>query len=723
MAGAKVELATAYLTMIPSLRGANESLRRELNPAMAAGIGAGIGTVLASGISRGVSAVATVIPDAIAAGGQLEQSIGAIDTVFKGSSGQMHAWAEQAANDVGLTKDEFNNLGVLIGSQLKNGGTAMDEIAPKTNELIGLGADLSSMFGGSTSEAVAALSSALKGERDPIERYGISLSQAKIDAEAAALGFEKVGGALSAEAQQAATMSLIMKQSGDARGNFAKESDTIAGKQQRLTAAWGNASATLGTALLPVMGAVLPVIQGIANQAGILAPIIGSALTDGFRNTGAAVSGVIGFFTEFQGVGIGLAAAIGFVVVATAAHALVTGIQSGALVGYLANLGIVRGATAAWAAVQWVLNGALSANPIGIVVVVLAALVAGVIWAYNNVGWFKDGVNNAWRTISGVTMGVLGAVGGWFRGLWGGIVAFGRGAVAGFVGFVTGAWNNVRSFTIGALGAAGSFFRSIWTGAISFGRGVIVGFVGFVTGSWNNIRNTTSAIIGGAASFLRNLLSGAVGTARGIVGGFVGFIGGSWNNILGTTRGVFSGVSSFINGIWGGIRAGASGAVNGVIGFFSGIPGRIRGAIGNAWGLLSGIGGQIMEGFLSGLRSSWGAVTDFVGGIAGWIRDNKGPESKDRVLLRPHGNWILGGLARSLQENIGLLEPPLTAVTDRIAGQAYALAAPQGRGVRGAYVGGPGGPGVQRDVKIDVHTNDPETAAELTARKLRRAGA
>ncbi|XSS46005.1 hypothetical protein ACQBAU_16340 [Propionibacteriaceae bacterium Y2011] len=122
-----------------------------------------------------------------------------------------------------MTKNEFNELGAVIGAQLKNGGTAMDELGPKTNDLITLGADLSSMFGGTTREAVEALSSALKGERDPIERYGVSLNQAKIDAEAAALGFKKVGGQLSTEAQQAATVSLIMKQTADAQGNFNKE--------------------------------------------------------------------------------------------------------------------------------------------------------------------------------------------------------------------------------------------------------------------------------------------------------------------------------------------------------------------------------------------------------------------------------------------------------------------------------------------------------------------
>jgi hypothetical protein len=67
--------------------------------------------------------------------------------------------------------------------------------------------------------------------------------------------------------------------------------------------------------------------------------------------------------------------------------------------------GIVKGATIAWTAVQWLLNAALTANPIGIVVVAIAALVAGVIWAYQNVGWFHDAVNAAFKGLQ--------AFGGW----------------------------------------------------------------------------------------------------------------------------------------------------------------------------------------------------------------------------------------------------------------------------------------------------------------------
>ena len=253
-----------------------------------AGKSAGKGFGGAFGIAAtavGALGIGAFFKSAVSGAADLEQSVGAVDSVFKGSAGQMHEWAKSAATDVGLSANEFNELGTLIGSQLKNGGTAMDELAPKTQSLISTGADLASMFGGTTSEAVEALSSALKGERDPIERYGVSLNQAKIDAEAAALGFEKVDGALSAEANQAATLSLIMKQTADAHGNFASESDTLAHKQQVLNAQLANGKARIGTELLPVVSALT----------GALSKALGPAIDI----TVASIKGIVGGFTAF----------------------------------------------------------------------------------------------------------------------------------------------------------------------------------------------------------------------------------------------------------------------------------------------------------------------------------------------------------------------------------------------------------------------------------------
>lgn len=58
-----------------------------------------------------------------------------------------------------------------------------------------------------------------------------------------------------------------------------------------------------------------------------------------------------------------------------------------------------RGAALAWAAAQWLVNAAMTANPIGLVVALIAGLVIGVVVAYKKVGWFRDGVDALWGAL------------------------------------------------------------------------------------------------------------------------------------------------------------------------------------------------------------------------------------------------------------------------------------------------------------------------------------
>lgn len=75
-----------------------------------------------------------------------------------------------------------------------------------------------------------------------------------------------------------------------------------------------------------------------------------------------------------------------------------------AMVAHAATSRIVSGATRVWAAAQWAMNAALNANPIGLVVIAIAALVAGIVLAYKRSETFRaivDGAMNAAKTAVG----------------------------------------------------------------------------------------------------------------------------------------------------------------------------------------------------------------------------------------------------------------------------------------------------------------------------------
>lgn len=95
-----------------------------------------------------------------------------------------------------------------------------------------------------------------------------------------------------------------------------------------------------------------------------------------------------------------LAAAIGGIVVAMKAWNI-------ALKAYNVITGIVKVATIAWTAVQWALNAAMSANPIGLIIIAIVAIVAAIVLAYKKFSWFHKFVDAVWQGIQKVIHAVV----------------------------------------------------------------------------------------------------------------------------------------------------------------------------------------------------------------------------------------------------------------------------------------------------------------------------
>lgn len=247
------------------------------------GKSSGVGSALNTASKYSVAGLAAITGAAVMAGksaSDLEQATGAVSSVFGEYAGEMMKHGEAAAVAVGLSQTEFGNMSSVLGSQLKNMGLSLGESAGKTTDLIGLGSDLAATFGGSTSDAVSALSSLLRGERDPIERYGVSIKQADIDAQKAAMGLSGLSGEAAKNADLQATLALLTSQTADAQGQFARETGSAAGQAQIASAQFENAKAALGEALLPIMVQVSQALAGMATyfqeNATWITPLVGA---------------------------------------------------------------------------------------------------------------------------------------------------------------------------------------------------------------------------------------------------------------------------------------------------------------------------------------------------------------------------------------------------------------------------------------------------------------
>lgn len=312
-------------------RAVGDGLEREAKKAgdkAGAAIGSGIEGKLrgGSGIARMAAAVGfgALINNAKNAASDLQQAIGATESVFGASASKIDDWAKGAADALGLSERSARESLNLIGSQFKNFGFSMDDAMSKGQDLVELGADLAATFGGSTADAVRALSAVFRGEFDSIEKYGVSLRQSEVAQRAVSMGLAKSTTQVSRHAQAQATMAMILEQTADAQGQFAREADTAAGAQARAAAKAENAAAAMGDALLPVYAKVTEVVGTVAEafsklpgpvQTGVVA-LAGIAALSGplsglsgiIGGIGKAAKGLSGLSTLSK-VGLGLGAA------------------------------------------------------------------------------------------------------------------------------------------------------------------------------------------------------------------------------------------------------------------------------------------------------------------------------------------------------------------------------------------------------------------------------
>jgi hypothetical protein len=316
-----------------------------------------------------------------------QQAAGAVESAFGRQAKAVDKLAAGAATRVGLAASQYGELASVLGSQLRNLGVSEDQLVGTTDDLIQRGADLAATFGGTTAEAVEALSSLMRGERDPIERYGVSIKDADIQAQLAAQGLDGLTGAARKQAETQATLALLTQQTANATGTFAREATSAAGASQIAAAQAENAKAAIGQALLPV---VVLASQALGVMAGWMTENAGAA-----KVLVAVVAGLA------AAVVVGNAAIKAY----SATHkvlAVVTRVSTGETVRHristIASTAASKAATVAttvWTGAQKLLNLALRANPIGIVITAAALLVTGLIALYRNSETFRNAVKKA----------------------------------------------------------------------------------------------------------------------------------------------------------------------------------------------------------------------------------------------------------------------------------------------------------------------------------------
>lgn len=166
-------------------------------------------------------------------------------------------------------------------------------------------------------------------------------------------------------------------------GMMDKQSQTAAGK-------FATVKDIVIQQAVDIYGKLQPLISKILDLLIKIVPVISSGIMKIINGIGHVIDFVLRFKTE-----IGyLAAVIGVAAVVFNAHAI-------AMTAYAAVMGIVTAATRIWTGVQWLLNVAMSANPIGLIIIGIAALVAAVVYCWNKFAGFRAFILTMWDTLKG----------------------------------------------------------------------------------------------------------------------------------------------------------------------------------------------------------------------------------------------------------------------------------------------------------------------------------
>lgn len=495
------------------------------------------------------------------------------------------------------------------------------------------------------------------------------------------------------------------------------------------------------------LGQLLSVFGNLAGQlAGSLQPLV-SALLPVLVTVLEGVAGALIWVVDM------LAGFIGWLAESEPALGLLTGAIVGitaAWVAYKAITGAITAASKIAAAAQWLWNAALTANPIGIIITLVAALVGALVWFFTqtDVGremWesFMTWLGEAWQNIVDFAVTLWEGVGQFFADLWTSITDGVTVAWEAIGQFFADTWDNIKSFFADAAQWLVDLFMN-WTiyGLIIQNWDSIVSFFGDV---WENIKSFFASAFDWLVDlFLNWTLLGLliqywddiVNTAKSAWDGLISWFKG----IPGWIRDIFVAAGSWLLGAGGkiitGLRSGVSNMWSGFIGWLRGFPGQIIGFFAGAGRWLWDAGKNIVQGLMDGVASLAGSIGDFfLNLLPGWIvepfKAALGIHSPSRLFAEYGGNLVQGVMVGVDDEQPALdarmrhlIEEPapvsISASLNRSASATSDASASEAE--RWAELSAQLGEladAVREARPIEVHSNDPEEVATVVGEHLR----
>jgi hypothetical protein len=278
-----VELATGYVRLLPSARGFQAAIDKEIGGDLRrSGEKAGddtarhfggkfnaglrnVGKAAAIGLAGAITGAAVIGKQAVDAASNLEEAQNRVNVVFGDGADAISAWAKTASRSIGQSESDALAAAGSFGNLFTQLGIGGEAAADMSTQMVTLASDFASFHNADITDVIEAQSAAFRGEYDSLQRFVPTINAAAVEQRALEMGLAATTGELDAQDKALATQALIMEGAGQAAGDFARTSDGLANQQRISQARFEELSATLGQVLIPVISKVLEVAINFAD--------------------------------------------------------------------------------------------------------------------------------------------------------------------------------------------------------------------------------------------------------------------------------------------------------------------------------------------------------------------------------------------------------------------------------------------------------------------------
>lgn len=353
--------------------------------------------------------------------------------------------------------------------------------------------------------------------------------------------------------------------------------------------------------------------------------------------------------------------------------------STAAMVAHQAVMFTITAATKAWTIAQTALNVVMAMNPIALVVIAIAALVAGLVVAYNKSETFRNIVDAAFRAVGEAAEWLWEKI-KWAAGLM--VDLFMNFTLPGLI---IKHWDTIKSATTTAWNAVVDFVKAIPGKVVSFFLNWTL--PGLIIKHWDTIKSGTRQVWDAVVDFVKAIPGKLVSFFLNWT--LPGLVIKHWQTLKDGTIEVATSIVEWVKGLpsrfisalsalggmlrelavaaWDKFRSAAADKVDAVLEMARGIGLRVKSAVGDLGGILLNAGRSIIQGLIDGIAGKLDDLRGMLSNVTGLIPDWKGPAARDRVLLEPAGRMIMNGLLVGIDSRLPALRSLLGNVTDAVA--------------------------------------------------------